>query len=492
MATMAENREEIDEDVIIIGAGAAGIAAFTKLIKYGIDKTRILEAEDRIGGRIHSIPLGDAFVDLGAEEVHGEKGNVVVQLAGEYLKKKKALTESICYFSDGRKIDQDLSDRVMDLIEDFCEDDSEVKKSIGEVFTDSSILYASSPMTSIHFHRFKNVVLKNYENDVDKMNMACSFLPLCESFFSILEGPYSWFDVILESASNYVDCEGDQFLGWNGRGCQTILDILMGKNLDFDSSNDENIGYENKISLNKAVRKIEWKQKNRVGIKCWDGSRYRAKHVIFSPSVGMLKEKHGEMFEPNLPAKKIDVLGKIGFSNVMKVALKFREKWWNEAPIALIWSKDDKEKLEKSWLTSVYWLMEAPDNTKVLVAWLTGPATPSVEKMSDDEIKNGIMQVINKFLGKYYNITEPEEIIPTRWHSNPNFRGTYSYETPETFDLEVPFQTVLEEPLTNENGVPVVLFAGEATHLTQYSTVNGAILSGFREADKIIQMYNKN
>lgn len=52
--------------VILIGAGASGIAAATRLIENGVKNVQILEAEHRIGGRINTIPFGDNVVDLGA------------------------------------------------------------------------------------------------------------------------------------------------------------------------------------------------------------------------------------------------------------------------------------------------------------------------------------------------------------------------------------------------------------------------------------------
>lgn len=57
----------MDKKIIIIGCGAAGIAAGTKLIKHGFKNVILLEAENRIGGRIHTIPLGENVVDLGAQ-----------------------------------------------------------------------------------------------------------------------------------------------------------------------------------------------------------------------------------------------------------------------------------------------------------------------------------------------------------------------------------------------------------------------------------------
>lgn len=44
--------------IIIIGAGAAGIAAAARLIEKGLENVKILEGKDRIGGRIHTVKFG--------------------------------------------------------------------------------------------------------------------------------------------------------------------------------------------------------------------------------------------------------------------------------------------------------------------------------------------------------------------------------------------------------------------------------------------------
>ncbi len=60
-------------DVVIIGAGAAGLAAARELARRGL-RTVVLEARDRVGGRIHTIrdPAAPTPVELGAEFVHGD------------------------------------------------------------------------------------------------------------------------------------------------------------------------------------------------------------------------------------------------------------------------------------------------------------------------------------------------------------------------------------------------------------------------------------
>lgn len=69
-----------DPKVLIIGAGAAGFAAAARLLERGCTSLTILEATNRIGGRIRTVEFGDNVVDLGAQWVHGERGNIVYDL----------------------------------------------------------------------------------------------------------------------------------------------------------------------------------------------------------------------------------------------------------------------------------------------------------------------------------------------------------------------------------------------------------------------------
>jgi spermine oxidase len=53
--------------VVIIGAGAAGFSAACKLLEAGFSNLVLLEAENRIGGRVHTIPFATNTVDMGAQ-----------------------------------------------------------------------------------------------------------------------------------------------------------------------------------------------------------------------------------------------------------------------------------------------------------------------------------------------------------------------------------------------------------------------------------------
>lgn len=76
----------------------------------------------------------------------------------------------------------------------------------------------------------------------------------------------------------------------------------------------------------------------------------------------------------------------------------------------------------------------------------------------------------------------------TQWYSNRHFRGTYSFRGSNATLLGVsPLD--LQLPMENALGTTVVQFAGEATNFNHYSTVHGAIETGWREAQRIIDEF---
>jgi spermine oxidase len=131
--------EEKHPSVIIVGAGASGIAAATKLLENSFTNITILEAEDRIGGRIHSVKFGESLVDLGAEHCYGSKENAVYELAKDYnvLEEFDFSFENNIYCSDGSKlnssISQDLNKIIFELFEKKYEG-NETTKSTEDVF----------------------------------------------------------------------------------------------------------------------------------------------------------------------------------------------------------------------------------------------------------------------------------------------------------------------------------------------------------------------
>lgn len=135
----------MNKKIIIVGAGAAGIAAATKLLSNGFRNILILEAENRFGGRVNTISFGKNVLDMGAQWCHGEVDNVVYGLA----KDKNLLESNVPNYktfnfieSDGTTIPSHISDKLTELAFEIIDGDryEEDKKhydgSLGNFFAE--------------------------------------------------------------------------------------------------------------------------------------------------------------------------------------------------------------------------------------------------------------------------------------------------------------------------------------------------------------------
>lgn len=127
--------------VIIVGAGAAGIAAAARLIDNNITNVKILEARNRIGGRIYSIKFGDAIVDLGAQWCYGEKNNLVYELAKDYDILESAEPMITLYHSSLEQLDVSLENELYNIFHTIYTGEIEGDEvSLGEYITRRSVL----------------------------------------------------------------------------------------------------------------------------------------------------------------------------------------------------------------------------------------------------------------------------------------------------------------------------------------------------------------
>ncbi|GJQ66030.1 hypothetical protein Trydic_g4120 [Trypoxylus dichotomus] len=117
--------------IIIVGTGPSGIAAATRLLKNNVTNILILEAEDRIGGRINSIEYGSTAIDMGAEWCHGQEGNVVYDLIKDYNVLQHTNAWIRLFYSDGQSVDDDFSKRLFKMIEDIYLADGNKKQREG-------------------------------------------------------------------------------------------------------------------------------------------------------------------------------------------------------------------------------------------------------------------------------------------------------------------------------------------------------------------------
>lgn len=467
--------------IIIIGAGAAGISAAARLIEKGLENIIILEGKDRIGGRIHTVEFSDNVVELGAQWVHGEHGNIVFDLASPH----KLLDSSKCFNDFDKHIFVTANGEILS------------KKESVEAF---KIYYDISENISDSIHNaesygeyFINQFYKTFnENPFTSRDRAEQLLDWMHKFDNSIQCSDSWFDVSAKEITNYWTCDGDLVLNWKDRGYKTLFDLLSQK----ISTIKNNLSIIEKIEFNKNVDNINYISNDNIIVKTKDNSKYMASHVIFTASLGVLKEKHMTMFTPLLPERKQNAIKGLNIGTVNKVFLEFPHRWWQEecAGFNLIWSKEDKEKFialygqEYEWLCDVFAFISVDYQSRVLCAWISGKFAKQIELLSDIEISDGLYLLLEMFLSKKYNIPKFDQILRSSWYTDEYFRGSYTFKSITTEKLNVETKDLID-PIITANGKPIILFAGEATHEHYYSTVHGAVETGFREADRIIDFY---
>lgn len=115
----------MEPKVIIVGAGASGIAAASKLYQEGITDITVLEAENRLGGRIHSVDFKGTVVDLGAQWCHGEKDNIVYEIVKDLNvlgDSYNDYSDNVYYMSSGQAVNKNVSDRLQEIAFNIFED----------------------------------------------------------------------------------------------------------------------------------------------------------------------------------------------------------------------------------------------------------------------------------------------------------------------------------------------------------------------------------
>ncbi|XP_055838192.1 spermine oxidase-like [Episyrphus balteatus] len=463
--------------IVIIGAGTSGIAAATKLLELGFQKVLVIEAENRIGGRIHTIPFGDNVIDLGAQWCHGEKDNIVFELANKHnlLESTGDVYQNYeCIRSNGEILPEEVTQRLMGI----------VHEGLG---THKSDLKEYNGSLGSYISRFFFEELQRSENsDIDE-KIAKEFFEFYEKFENSYESSDSLSDVSGKGYLEYWNCEGDLQLNWKDKGFTKLIQLLL---------NSEKMGNElgvlnKRVLLGTPVNQISWNN-GKIEVNCGNNKIIEADHVIVTVSLGVLKEKHSKLFNPKLPIQKVRAIESIGFGTVNKIFIEFPEQFWPNDwnGFALLWRQEDLDEIRgtnRAWLEDIFGFYKVSYQPRILTGWAVGKTGRHIETLPEDELLSGCMYLLRKFLK--WQVPTPVSIKPSTWFSNENFRGSYSYRSVMA-EKEDTWASDLASPLKDSHQKPVVLFAGEATSDHYYSTVHGAVQTGWREAQRLADFYN--
>ncbi|XP_039762965.1 spermine oxidase-like isoform X2 [Pararge aegeria] len=452
-------------DTIVIGLGSAGTTAASTLASAG-RRVLALEAQDRIGGRVWTVPFGDGIVEVGGEWIHGTENSSVYEIA-----MKNNITVLLqepnfkIYKSDGSEMSVDLMRELVEYGLEQQEYPPEKPEAMGDFISRKLMDYIKEKHPDIL--RDQGFLTELFE----QMNF----------FVNSLEASNNWNDVSTETT--FVTLNGPQTMSWHRNGYKTFFELLL-------NTYDNGPGWPTlEIKLNKEVTQIKWPKDStgKVEVVCKDGAVYTADNVIVTVSLGVLKERYTTLFSPPLPEEKVTAIDKLTIGVVGKTIFSFPERWFPDVnSFSFFWNAEDREEFKDDpWMIQMKQVGRPMGSNNTLTFWANGDVAKLIETLPETVVKSKLMLLLNKFMGKSMKIPEPTGMIRSTWYSNPFTRGCYSYDNLQLHDYPNA-RVILSEPMLDATGSPKVLFAGEASEPRRFATVNGASDSGRREALRLL------
>jgi monoamine oxidase len=431
--------------VAVVGGGIAGLAAADVLHDRGFEVV-VLEARDRIGGRIHTVD----GVDLGAHWIHSTEGNPIAALARRFNADTIFVGGDSTYTggwdhlrlcdADGRTLNPDeklFSILVADEVRDRL--DALRRQRAAANLPDLAIRDALALA-------IEGMDLSDEARVAVEWHVALSARDDCAAELDSLS--FMWWDDGYE-----VYGYGDSVFA---RGYQ-VLTTGLAEGLD--------------IRLAHVVREIHHGGANGRPVQIvTNHGVIDADVVIVTLPLGVLKAG-GVSFVPPLPAAKQAAIDRLGMGALTKVVAWFDEPFWDRHQYVV---GRHRLCLRDGSPTTVLNLW-ATHRLPALVIVIGGETARAIESASNQATRDWATAVVRDVFGT--DAAVPARVAVTGWNGDPYSRGAYSFIThgASPADLEV-----LAEPVGD-----TLLFAGEHTNRHHWGCAHGAYTSGLREAARI-------
>jgi monoamine oxidase len=434
-----------ETDILIVGAGAAGLAAACELSAANYNVI-VLEARDRIGGRIHTHLDSQlsAPVELGAEFVHGKPpetlklaaraGVELIELPNTHWYFRNALLSQSGRFWSGIEAVNDEIAKYKGHDESFAEflDDYSRKHKVDDVRAIAT-LYVEG-FHAAHADRISVLGLIKTNEAAAEIDDEKQFRP--------------------------------------AGGYRPLVEFL----------HSEAVAHGASFRLQTVVREIEWRA-GAVTVTSDAGEQFKARRLIVTLPLGVL-QRNAVTFTPRLVAKE-EAANKLAVGQVVKVMLRFRDRFWEEITLP---SNDARSAVLKD-LAFVHapdempptWWTQLPVRAPLLVGWAGGTRAEQLLTASADELREKSLTALSHIFAEPVKSIEDQlvDFYTHDWATDPVSLGAYSYIPVGGLKA----QAALSEPIEN-----TIYFAGEAANKKgHHGTVHGALATGLRTAQIIQQ-----
>ena len=430
----------MEQDVIVVGAGMAGLTAARKLAESG-RRVTILDARGRVGGRILSVRLEEKAVELGAEFIHGKPPELWQLIDEAKLETYELQGRQVCW-QDGllsecnNELNEDF--RWIEALKQWRQEDC----SFAEYLTRAGV-----PMRN---WKYLTGYVEGF-NAADHHVIGVASLAKQQAAEDAIEG-----NRLFHVPAGYAQ----------------IPEFLARKISEAGGT----------IRLNTRAKAVR-RQGGHVDIECLAEGRQqmlRATCAVITLPLGVLQ--NGDVtFSPE-PAEIMRSARRMRMGNAWRAVLLFRERFWAKLKDHPLHGKlEEMSFLFAFGMAPPTWWTPFPERTPSLTAWAGGPPADMLTDRDPDQLQHDMCQLLADLLGldKSSILTMLLHTGHHDWKRDPLALGAYSYLPSGA--LDAPQQ--MTEPVEG-----TLFFAGEHTDTTgHWGTVHGAFRSGLRAADQVLQ-----
>ena len=525
-------------DTIVIGAGISGLACAARLHQHPAraGSVLVLEARDRIGGRIGALYVDGSRLDLGANWIHGigtpEKLNPLMDILPH--KRYKQLSGMVSFRPPKEPIDG------VEQPGDWQNVRHEVEKQSTASETDLAIpagpaqvmqqamwgtieeMHEAAADMSPTQAKQTTVLSALQKSDV----LKGAFDKVHQEYHGAMGGMIQFIEsmeaapIAAQSSEHRLDISGMSLLEFAIEDFDGDQVFLQDGYIAIIKEISKDLADAGLIEFNVEVQHIDWKS-DPITITTTAGQTYTANQVVCTLPLGVLQygKSASDLFRPCLPKDKTQAIASLGFGTLDKIFMVYEDAWWTAEPYRSTLRKGNSRRLHRSTSQQITTEKQSdePDSFSgfthelpgihidkggnvtsgprnltmtnlhslsgfpVLCAFVSCANAVHIESLSDADAGGIIHRTLTNMFGR--EPPKPHKVHVTRWATDPYSLGSYSHMI--TGLSETRHREVFQEPLVNSKEA-TLRFAGEHTSRNHFATTHGALLSGWREADAII------